>query len=152
MNETLIGCKGWIIKSPIVEVISCTVPIPVLSWKVDGDFHPMPLCLIVTILRRVAGTRVRMKGDCNSNQQSKQRYGQKSSFNSFMNQPPTNIIMVVQINLVLHDFAFVQFPHAELVRESACRILKERSVTFQVESFLQLQMSKIIMNAILIST
>lgn len=39
-----IGSKGWIVESPILNVIC----IPLSKWEMYGQFHPMALCLVVT--------------------------------------------------------------------------------------------------------
>lgn len=61
MDIALVGSKGRVVKSPVTQIIVGGVTVPVFSWKIDGDLHPMALRLIVTELGRIARTGIWME-------------------------------------------------------------------------------------------
>lgn len=66
MCVALIGGKRRIVESPIGKIIVGAVTVPLRRRNVKCDLHPMPLRLVITILRRSRFSRVRPQGDKNS--------------------------------------------------------------------------------------
>ncbi len=56
MHKALVCCKRRVIKSPVPQIIICSVLVPLLDWSVNCDFHPMPLSFIVSIFGRHCST------------------------------------------------------------------------------------------------
>lgn len=93
MEITLVGSKGRVVKSPVADIVACTVAIPFLDWQIKGDLHPMSLCLKVPILGRISRTRIRMEWYSHSHQKCKHGNAQEWGCNSLVNQPQPAIII-----------------------------------------------------------
>ncbi len=56
MHKALVCCKRRVIKSPVTQIVFCSVLVPLLHWSMNRDFHPMPLSFIVSIFGRHCST------------------------------------------------------------------------------------------------
>lgn len=94
MNITLIGGKGWVVKSPIAEIIGGAIAIPLLNWKIECNLHPMSLCFKITILGWSSSTRIRVNRYSRSHQKCSHTDAKKWSSNTSVKQPPPSVVAV----------------------------------------------------------
>lgn len=58
VDPALVGGEGWIVETPVGEVVVGGVAVPVGGGEVEGELHPVPLSLVVTEFGRRALARV----------------------------------------------------------------------------------------------
>lgn len=68
MSKALVGGERGVVEAPVGEIVGAGVAVPLRRRSMQSDLHPMPLSLVVAILRRGSLAGVRADGDEDADQ------------------------------------------------------------------------------------